>query len=200
MINLDEFDVYRYYLALKLHFTTDQYDAIKQKGRVRATREAFNKRRDLYFIRKLASKLPDKDVVDFLVANFVSGDNWGGVFNSDAEKRFVEWKRKIESLTYTFESDISYLQLECEKQGKELSYIFEMETNKHPIVVREYLGKNISLETLVILDDLKSFVDTYDKLMYNDIIWKDVSRLIKKYKPFLPYNKKKIKDGFESRF
>jgi hypothetical protein len=199
MITLDEFDVYRYYLALKLHFTTDKYDAIKQKGRVRATREAFNKRRDLFFIRRLAKKLPDSDVVGFLVANFVSGDKWGGVFDSQAEERFKAWQAKIESISYIVENEVSYLQLECEKQQKEFSYIFETEKNKHPMILKEFLGKSISLETLVILNDINPFVDTLDASLYNDIMWNDVSRLIKKYRPFLKYNKKKIQDGLIAR-
>ena len=50
---MDEFSVYKMYIALKLHFTTDAYDVIKQKGRVRASRQAFAKRTDLFSIRKI---------------------------------------------------------------------------------------------------------------------------------------------------
>lgn len=200
MITLDEFVFYKYYLALKLHFTTDKYDAIQQKGRVRASRESFNKRRDLFFIKRLAKKLPDSDVVNFLVANFVSGDKWGGVFDAQAENRFKEWQAKVESISYIFEKELSYLELECEKQRKEFSYIFEVEKNRHPMILREFLGKSISIETLVILNDYNSFVDKFDKALYNDIIWNDISRLIKKYRPFLKYNKKKVQDGLVARF
>ena len=71
------FEVYRYYLALRLHFTTDSYDVIKQQGRVRATRNSFLKRKDLLSINRVAETYSDKDIVNFLVANFVSGDRWG---------------------------------------------------------------------------------------------------------------------------
>ena len=52
MICMEAFDVYRSYLALRLHFTTDKYDAIKQRGRVRATKQSFFKRTDLLILER----------------------------------------------------------------------------------------------------------------------------------------------------
>lgn len=199
-MTMDDFEVYRYYLALKLHFTTDKYDVIKSRGRVTATREAYNKRKNLYVMKKLARKLDDKEVVHFFVANFVSGDKFGGVYSDKSDQTFKEWQRKVESLSYMFKKDISYLQEQCDRLQKEFSYIFVVERNEHPILLKEYLGKSINLETLVVLNNINSFVDTFDNLMYNDIIWKDVSRTIKKYTPFLRYDKKKFKDEYDSRF
>jgi len=51
---MQPFEVYRYYLALRLHFTTDNYDVIKQQGRVRATKNSFLKRKDLLSINRVA--------------------------------------------------------------------------------------------------------------------------------------------------
>ena len=70
MTSMEPFEVYRSYLALKLHFTTDKYDVIKQQGRVRASKQSFFKRTDLFSIKKIATDYSDKEVVDFLVANF----------------------------------------------------------------------------------------------------------------------------------
>ena len=52
---MEPFEVYRYYLALRLHFTTDSYNVIEQKGRVRATKNSFLKRKDLLSIRRVAT-------------------------------------------------------------------------------------------------------------------------------------------------
>ena len=100
-MNVDAYKVYRYYLALRLHFTTDQYDVVKQSGRVKASKQAFYKRKDLPAIRKVAETYSDHEVVNFLVANFVSGDRWGGVFDTDAKQRYTQWKKRLESITYT---------------------------------------------------------------------------------------------------
>tara|TARA_R100000322_G_C5439768_1_gene190558 strand:- start:1153 stop:1755 length:603 start_codon:yes stop_codon:yes gene_type:complete len=190
MICMEAFDVYRSYLALRLHFTTDKYDVIKQKGRVRATKQSFFKRNDLLSIRKIADTFSEKEVVDFLVANFVSGDRWGGVFNSEAKSNYNDWKRRIESMTYTFTNDIDKLVFEIEKRQINFNDIF-VNGNNHPILLKMYLRRDISMETMVILNDINNYVDILDKNLDNDIIWPDVSRLIKKYSPFLDIDKEK---------
>ena len=187
---MEAFDVYRSYLALRLHFTTDKYDVIKQKGRVRATKQSFFKRNDLLSIRKIADTFSEKEVVDFLVANFVSGDRWGGVFNSEAKSNYNDWKRRIESMTYTFTNDIDKLVFEIEKRQINFNDIF-VNGNNHPILLKMYLRRDISMETMVILNDINNYVDILDKNLDNDIIWPDVSRLIKKYSPFLDIDKEK---------
>lgn len=188
---MEPFEVYRYYLALRLHFTTDQYDAIKQKGKVRASRQAFAKRNDLIAIRRIAETYSDKDIVNFLVANFITGDRWGGVFDTEAKERFMLWKKRIESLSYTFEKEISYLQLQMEKQSKPFDYIFAPSKNEHPYILKSYLRRTTSIETLVILNNFYNFVDNFDKEYYNDLMWPDISRIIKKYSPFLNVQQEK---------
>ena len=153
MICMEAFDVYRSYLALRLHFTTDKYDAIKQKGRVRATKQSFFKRNDLINIRKIAENYSEKEVVDFLVANFVSGDRWGGVFDTEAKHNYLDWKRRMEAMSYTFKNDIDKLIFDCEKLNIKFDNVFYSGT-KQPIILKRYLGKHISMETLVILNQI----------------------------------------------
>ena len=196
---MEPYDVYKSYLALKLHFTTDQYDVIKQRGRVRATKEAFFKRTDLFSIKKIANDYSDKEVVDFLVANFVSGDRWGGIFDSDSKTTYFSWKKRIESITYTFEKDLGKIALEAEKIGA-TNYSFLVSLNNQlPKIVNLYLRHDISIETLVILNKLNNYTDELDRLLSDNIIWPDVSRLIKKYSPFLNINKQKYYDILRTR-
>ena len=44
---MDPYQVYRLYLALRLHFTNENYDITKTKGGVRPSKQAFLKRKDL---------------------------------------------------------------------------------------------------------------------------------------------------------
>ena len=188
---MEPFEVYRYYLALRLHFTTDKYDAIKQRGKVRASKQAFAKRTDLIAIRKIAESYSDKDIVNFLVANFITGDRWGGVFDTEAKERFMNWKKRIESLSYTFEKEVSYLLLQMEKQGKSFDTIFDSSKNEHPYILKSYLRGSTSIETLVILNNFYNYVIKFDKEYNNDLMWPDISRIIKKYSPFLNVQQEK---------
>ena len=196
---MEPYDVYRSYLALKLHFTTDQYDAIKQHGRVRASKQAFFKRTDLFSIRKIANDYSDKEIVDFLVANFVSGDRWGGVFDSESKNTYIAWKKRIESITYTFQKDLDKISYEAEKIGATNYSFFIYLNGQLPKMVNMYLRKAVSIETLVILNKLNNYTDELDRLLSDNIIWPDVSRLIKKYSPFLNINQNKYHDILRTR-
>ena len=81
---IEPFEVYRLYLAIKLHFTTKNYDIVKYRFKVRVKEETFRKRKDMVSIKKLARDYSRDEIINFLVANFVSGEKWGGLFDVDA--------------------------------------------------------------------------------------------------------------------
>lgn len=188
---MEPFEVYKYYLALRLHFTTDKYDVIKQQGRVRGSKVAFHKRKDLLSIRRVAETYSDKEVVEFLVSNFISGDRWGGVFDIDAKDRYTQWKKRIESLSYTFQNDLIKIKNACEKQNKLFEDSLISINNQHPLIVKLYLRGDVSIETLVILNKLVEFLPRLDDNLKDDLVWPDLSRTIKKYEPFLNFKKEK---------
>lgn len=196
---MDAFEVYRYYIALKLHFTTDKYDVIEKQGRVKVTKSAFLKRKDLGAISRVAKTYSDEEVVNFLVANFVSGDRWGGIFDLEAKDRYTEWKRRVESLRYTFEQDLDRLFLELDNIGKSFEHLVYCAKGEHPYIIKAYLRKSISIETLVILDKLIGFIDKFDLEVTDTIVYPDISRLIKKYRPFLKFDLEKFNGILRSR-
>jgi hypothetical protein len=74
---MDGFKAFKYYIAIKLHFTKDSFDVFKNRGSVKGTREAFNARNDRYVFEKLARKFPvDKELIQYYVANFVREVNF----------------------------------------------------------------------------------------------------------------------------
>ena len=196
---MDEFSVYKMYIALKLHFTTDNYDVIAQKGKVRASRQAFAKRKDLYSIKKVSKTYSDEEVANFLIANFTSGDRWGGLFDSEASERYQEWKKRTESLTYIFTNDLDTLMLELEKENMSIEDAFKITKSQHPYIIKAFLRKTITLETLVILEKIFPFTGYFDSNIGDDVMWPDISRLIRKYKPFLRFDKEKYNGIFRNR-
>ena len=176
---MDPFEVYKLYLALKLHFTTEKYDITKTRGAVKASEKAFLKRKDIIAMRKLARDYKKKEVIDLLVANFVSGDRWGGMFDSQSAEVYKEWKARKSRRDYQFEQDVELIRLEMEKQS--ISDPFVADQGHHALVYRLYLGKKITIESLVLLDKL--FDLSYKE--EDDIFLKDISMLIRKYRPFV---------------
>ena len=176
------FDAYRCYLSLKNHFTKDHYDYIKYRGKTSATQQAFYKRKDRFWFEKFARQKDDKEVVDFFVSNFVystdPGTMWIGEMIKDGEGRYQEWKKKTQSLSYVFKEDVSNL-----FSDKNVDDVFDC-SRGHPPILKSYLGKKTSLETLVICDRILEYRKDWDKKL-NDPVWETVSLKIKKYSPFL---------------
>ena len=46
-MRMNEFEAYKHYLALKLHFSSD-YDYFKYNGKTNATQQSFEKRKDRF--------------------------------------------------------------------------------------------------------------------------------------------------------
>jgi len=176
------YQVYCEYLAQKSHFSNVNYDYFKYNKKVRATITSFNRRSDKYWFEKTSRKYNDKEVVDFLVSNFSSADNpqnlWIGSIINDGERTYSEWTKRQQSLTYLFKEQSKKLFSE-----NELESVFDC-SKGHPIVLKKFLGGNISLETLVIYHKIFLFGNKFDKKL-NDPIWETVSLKIKKYSPFL---------------
>ena len=180
------FETYQTYLSMKSHFTNRKYDFFKYGGKSRATMTSFNKRKDKYWFEKTSRKYSDKQILDFLLANFVIADNpqnlWIGEIINSGERTYAEWMRRQQSLTYLFKEQSREL-LSKEK----LNEVLRCSKNKHPIVLKKYLGGEISLETLTILEKIFSFVKDFDKKL-DDPVWESVSLKIKKYIPFININ------------
>ena len=179
------FETYQTYLSMKSHFTNRKYDFFKYGGKSRATMTSFNKRKDKYWFEKTSRKYSDEQVLDFLLANFVNADTpqnlWIGEIINSGERTYAEWMRRRQSLTYIFKEQSEKLLSESD-----LETVFNC-SKGHPLVLKRYLGGEISLETLTILEKVFSFVSKFDKKL-TDPVWESVSLKIKKYNPFLNIN------------
>ena len=191
MIPMTEFQAYKMYLALRAHFQTEDYDVIKSRGKIRASQKSFVGSGKAFSFRRLTKLYKDDEICDFMVANFITGDRWGGVFDADATRRYKEWKRRVESLRYQFNQDLDQL------AGKDL---FSYDTGEHPVVIKEFLGGRISIETLVILDRLTGFVTRFDEQGVDTLMWPDISRTIRKYRPFLRVELEQYKKIYDEKF
>ena len=178
-------DAYKCYLAMKNHFTKDNYDYHKYAGKVRATREAFYKRKDRFWFEKFSRQKNDKEVVDFFVSNFVSTTDpstmWIGEMIKEGEDRYTDWKKKVQSLSYVFREEVNNL-----FNDKKVDDVFDC-SRGHPPILKSYLGGDTSLETMVICDRIFEYGKDFDKRL-KDPVWETVSRKIKKYDPFLNIN------------
>lgn len=180
------FDTYVRFLAIKRHFTTDNYDYFKYNGKVRANNKTFMARNDAYSFAKLGKR---EDSQGLILANvLVKPDIWvRDLLDEEAEERYILWKKKIEALGYNFKSDLGKLYENYQENF--ISY-----DGQHPYIMTKYLQKQISLETLTILAHSANIFSYWDKKVVDKIVAYDIIRLVRKYKPFLTYDEKRFKD------
>lgn len=190
--NEQTFNLYVKYLAFKKHFTTDQYDYQKYRGKVRASFDKFRTRNDVFFFHKLWQK---DEPENYLLANMIVNPNsWiREIVEETGEARYFEWKKKIESLSYTFKSDLS--KLDDNYQAN-----FATPDGQHPLVMRLYLQKQITLETFTLLTNMSNIFPYWDTNLVDKIVARDIIRLSKKYRPFLEIDEKKFKDIVRNHF
>ena len=179
---VNPFECYKSYLGLKNHFSKEKYDYHKYCGKSRASIQSFYKRKDRFFFEKLSRQKDDKEVIDYFVSNFVKATDpssvWIGEIVRNGETNYQEWLKQRQSMTYLFRE-------ECDKlfTGNKIDDVFDC-SKGHPLLLKKHLSKEVSLETLIIIDRILNYRSRFDNSL-SDPVWESVSMKIKKYNPFL---------------
>lgn len=200
---MNGFEVYKIYLAVKLHFTSknQSYDFHKHNGRTTARLETFTKRRDRYFFHKLSKSYNDKSIVDYFLSNFVSNTNlWvGDIIGKSGDETYKEWSKKLESLQYYYEQDIDYIIERMTTKDIKFNDLFTSVNGQHPPIVKMFLAKKINFETLIILDDILKFTKGLSLSITETVLWPKLNDRMIRYKPFLSYNITKFKMALKNK-
>ena len=187
----DAYEMYVYYLALKRHFTSS-YDYHKYNGKINASITSFETRKDKFFFYKLSKR---SDAKDFILSNIVNNPKiWiGDMLSDNGEQVFTEWTRRQQSLSYIFKSELGMLDEDFDSN-------LITKDGQHPKLLRLHTSGNISKETLIIIDDLTNVFSYWSKKILDNIIFPDILNICNKYKPFLNYDKSKMKQILVAQF
>lgn len=192
---MNGFDVFKIYQAIKLHFTSPKYNYFVYNGKTNATLDSFERRRDKFMFHKLARKYDEQEIISFLVANFVSDNHkWTkDLLGPEATETYLNWKKVTESISFRFQNDIEKL-LGENKTPKEFNKLFVINSGAYPVLLEKLLQKDITLETVTILNSVMNFTENWDKQIDDDIVYPKVSLKIRKYGAFLSVDVKKYKN------
>jgi T4 gene Gp59 loader of gp41 DNA helicase len=182
---MNAFEVYKDYLALKRHFNSD-YDYFKYNGKVNASKDSFNCRKDKIFFPKLAKH---NDPKGFLISNLLENNNaWIReiAYSVKSEEVYNKWLGKKQSLCYKFKEDLS-------KFKDNFNDNIVSEDNSHPYIVMLYLRDDIMLETLCIVCELSGCLKYWSKKFEYDPVMEQIINKIVKYIPFIEFNPEKYK-------
>jgi len=187
---MNGYDLYCTYQAIKLHFSSESYNFFHYDGKTRVSIDAFQKRRDKFLFHRLARKYRDDEMVPFLVANFVhSDDNWTkSLLEEEAEQTYREWRRRTDSMSKIYTDDLQKIATK-----DNFNDLFKVEDGQFPKLLVLFMQNDVTLETMVILNNIFDFIKIWDKKISDDIIYPKVSRKIRKYGSFLNVNVDKYK-------
>ena len=182
---MEPIDIYLMYCAMKAHFGNTDYDFITYRGKSRVSRDSFYKRKDRFFFVKLSRKYKEYDEIrDYFISNFIKDRN--GYISSFNNENYENWKIRRYSFYGIFSEEIKPF-------VKEFNPLFEVRKSEHPKLMKEFLGGRLSLETLIVLDELVKFTKKWNQKLKDDIVWSDLKKIMNDYKRFLTIDKNKYR-------
>ena len=189
-------EVYKMYLSLKLHFTTDTFDYFKYGNAAKASQQSFDSRRDKFFFVKLSRTFKEDELREFFVANMIVEDKvYPATLVREGAKNYQEYLKRKQSLTYRFKEDVFTLHEVSQKFDK----LFIID-GMHPPLLKAHLGGRISIETLAIFQKIFNYVENFDKIIKEEIVWKPIRNRILKYEPFIHIDKGKYKSIIKQQY
>ena len=138
------------------------------------------------------------ELKQFYIANFLEGDKWvGEMTNAEGEDAYKKWLKRQQSLTYIFENDIMYLVDHFEDDKEAIIKVYDGE---HPNLLSLLMRDKVSIETVVIMNDILNFWPMWTEKIKEDIIWPIWQIQIEKYTPFVQYDKAIFKNILVKNF
>lgn len=188
MAHLTGYGAYVAFVTVRTHFESKTFDFFTHH-RVKANRRTYENRSDRWFFDKVAKEYKDRELFDFFIANRLESRNYvTELLEDEAKENYIKYTARRQSLSYLFANEVDRVF----KHG--CKYAFDNIDGQYPYVVGLYLRKVISPETMVILDNYVPFFNKFNKYLGDDDpIWSKVELKLRKYKPFLKYDKDKFK-------
>ncbi|AFN39529.1 loader of DNA helicase [Aeromonas phage AS-yj] len=199
MITIDGRSCYRLYRSLKTQFSNPKYQVVKGGDwKLLNTSEAtYNKMARKHIYERLAKKYNLGTLCGIMITNLCSNpDMWGGEFGGeDAHDHYLKTTGKYERMSIVFKKEIQDLLRKSKSKGVSFRDMI-LPTDGQPWLFKYVQQDVISYETMLLLDSLFNFIDSYDKL--NDHVWQNgYSSRIKAYRSLVKIDKEKVRKHFK---
>ncbi len=182
------------FMNVRNHFSKEKFDMFSSKS-IRYTEESYEKRKDKPFFEKLAYDYASGDLEYYFMSNFLAGANHP---SEQTDGNYNEFKARMHKIEYIFNVDCMLIHSYMIKQDLNFNDFFISKTGGLPVAIQMLNGKLINIETICLIDALFNgiIVETMDKQITDDFIWKPIRLRILKYSPWISryYDPEKIKD------
>lgn len=182
--SVDGFTCFKLYIALKLHFTTANYDFIKYKGKTTTKYSAYEKRHDKAFFERLAKKYTLKQLKEIFISYLLHSSTFyvGDAMNEEqCIKIWKAHKAVTRTFCYYFERDLHKI-MQVMRHTDNFKNVF-MCDNQLPKLFNMCQSKDISIETVLVLDMIFKFLPKWKEL--DDVVLNDFILKVEKYSKFV---------------
>lgn len=183
---MDEYNLFKTYISLKNHFTTEDYDFIKYGGKTNVKESTFRKRQDLSLFCKLAQWLPESKAVPFLLSHFIELSSFTihYVFENPikSQRIFDRWKERTSDILELYKRDLKTIAYESSGSWKNC---IQQDDSDYPLLFKLVMANKISPETYSLLDDLFQQTSKTYKGLDMDVLFLSMNLKYRKYRIFL---------------
>lgn len=187
---MDGFRAYKYYMALKLHFTNEKFNVFTNRGRLRGKRATFESRNDRGLFERLARDYADeRQCISMIASNMMYG-HFEVVYDLEqCVDNFEQYQRRKQSITNVFTNDCQAI------ADAGVAYTSNSSKKFHDIVQLHLAGK-VTTETLSILNDFDQLIDQARSDSCMSTLFGDLLLRIKKSQGFVKYNKSRLTPAY----
>jgi len=185
---MNGFKAFKYYAAIKLHFSQQSFDVFANRGKLKGSYEKFLMRHDHKLFDQLARQFDEKEYIRYLAANFMYGNDNVVYSAPDAMANYKEFLRRRQSITRIFQNDLEVIKNSGAK--------YDFSGLKIPDVLQLLLANKITIETVVILDDLDNIVTKMKQNQQLNLLLGDELRRIEKSRKFIKFDRNKIMEPY----
>lgn len=178
---------YSLYSSLRLHFTSESYDAVKYRFKTSVKPASYEKRHDVYFFEKLSRSLKNEgEMIDFLVSNMIEDV----FFIRDMSVENVQKRSgRMQSFSYRFQSQINLLA----SRQPSFDLCCLPSANDRNIMLDMVMSGELDLETVIIIDHFVKFLRPLSGKLDDPLqINKSVLTKLVKYAPFVVADKEQL--------
>lgn len=187
---MDSYDAFKYWLSCHLHFTSENYDVVKYRSRVKSLDDKYNKltvfeKNKFKFIGK---KFDDKaEYCKAMIAAYMNGVNPRYDPIADVVRAYEEFITRKQSMKYVLLKNHDFFQDMLD------SYKPENKTDQVMMLLNLYIQNKVSPEYVLMQDKFDNFLDS----CYNDIIFIAFKQEILKLRKYrLLFNTEKYSEEF----
>ena len=177
--------------AVKLHFSTKNYNYNKYEGKVKKSNY-----KDIVPYSMIAKGKYKTDFPDFFIPGLFQNpkSNIENFLSEDYIRTWKYWESYQRATQYYFERELLEIQNYLEKTKLKFDSMFLIKENEMPVIYKFIVKNQVSPQTLLYLDQVIGFIDRIDFRITEKILFPKVQNRLKKLKTFLkPKEKENLK-------